>query len=378
VPFPLLKAVAERPKEGLLTGLAHLQGAEFLYETSLFPELVYTFKHALTQEVAYGSLLRDRRRALHARIVKALEGLNPNQLAEQVERLAYHAFRGEVWDKAVLYSQQAGEKAWHRGAVREAVTSFEQALDALGHLPEHPDAGVLAIEVHRRFGDVLSLVGEYQRSLALLGEAAAWARQLGDRVRLGNALSRMVMVRRIVGDVEGAMAAGQEALELAATLGDPALQVHAAYRVGQAYVSIGDYKRAAEVLRGNVEALARGTPGATRLLCIRSQAWLAEVLSILGEFAEGRRHGEEALRLFRVEGRGDAPITARARLGCLYLAQGDLEAAIRVFEEGLALCRATGQRASLGPIAGGLGEAYAHTGRLAEGSWMQAKLLTCQ
>jgi tetratricopeptide (TPR) repeat protein len=68
-----------------------------------------------------------------------------------------------------------------------------------------------------------------------------------------------------------------------------------------------------------------------------------------------------------VEGRGDAPTSARARLGCLYLAQGDLEAAIRVFEEGLALCRATGQRASFGPIAGGLGEAYAHTGRLAEG-----------
>ena len=63
----------------------------------------------------------------------------------------------------------------------------------------------------------------------------------------------------------------------------------------------------------------------------------------------------------------DAPINARARLGCLYLAQGDLEAAIRVFEEGLALCRATGQRASLWAIAGGLGEAYAHTGRLAEG-----------
>ena len=89
--------------------------------------------------------------------------------------------------------------------------------------------------------------------------------------------------------------------------------------------------------------------------CIRSQAWLAQVLSILGEFAEGRRHGEEALRLAMVEGRGDAPITARARLGWLYLAQGDLEAAIRVFEEGLALCRATGQRASLGSIAGGLG-----------------------
>jgi tetratricopeptide (TPR) repeat protein len=92
-------------------------------------------------------------------------------------------------------------------------------------------------------------------------------------------------------------------------------------------------------------------------------------LSVLGEFAEGRCHGEEALRLALVDGQwhGDTPIFVRARLGRLYLAQGDIEAAIQVFEEGLALCRATGQGTSLGPIAGGLGEAYAHTGRLADG-----------
>ena len=319
--------------------------------------------------MAYGSLLHERRRALHRQIVEALEALYPDRLGEYAEHLAHHALRGEVWEKAVPYCRQAGEKARNRGAFREAVTSFEQALDALGHLPEHPDTGVLAIELHYRLGAMLSLVGEHARSLALLGEAEARARQLDDRARLGEVLSRMVTVRMIVGDVDGALAAGREALELAARLGDPALHVHASYRLGQVYARIGDYRRAAEVLRGNVAALARSTPGDMRLWCIKSQAWLAQVLSILGEFAEGRRHGEEALRLAMIDGQWqrDAPIVARARLGCLYLAQGDLEAAIRVFEEGLALCRATGQRASLGAIAGGLGEAYAHTGRLAEG-----------
>ena len=75
VPLPLLQAIAELPEEALHRGLAHLQAAEFLYETRLFPELEYTFKHALTHEVAYGSLLQERRRALHARIVEALEAL---------------------------------------------------------------------------------------------------------------------------------------------------------------------------------------------------------------------------------------------------------------------------------------------------------------
>ena len=78
---------------------------------SLLPELAFTFKHALTHEAAYGSLLPGRRRALHARIVEALEVLSASRPAEQVERLAHHALRGEVWDKALCYSRQAGAKA---------------------------------------------------------------------------------------------------------------------------------------------------------------------------------------------------------------------------------------------------------------------------
>ena len=369
VPVLLLQRLAGLPEDVLQRGLSYLQGGEFLYETHVFPEPAHTFKHALTREVAYGSLLHERKRALHARIVEALEALAPERVAEQVERLAYHALRGEVWDKAVVYCRQAGERAQNRGAFREAVAYYEQALDALGRLPERPDTEVLGIELRRRLGGMLSLVGEQQRSLAVLGEAAARARQLNDRARLGEVLARMVTVRRIVGDFDSAMAAGREALQLAATPGDPVLHVHAAYRLGQAYASIGDYRRAAEVLRGNVAALERSTPGYMRLRCISSQARLAEMLGLLGEFAEGRCHGEEALRLARVDGQWltGALITACERLGHLYLAQGDLEAAIRVFKEGLSLCRDSGLKVSFGSIAGGLGEAYVQTGRLAEG-----------
>src|SRR5207244_999871 len=98
---------------------------------SLFPELEHTFKHALTHEVAYGSLLQERRRALHASIVAASERLYADRLSEQAERLAQHAMRGEVWDKAVADGRQAGIKAFARSALREAVACFEQALAAL-------------------------------------------------------------------------------------------------------------------------------------------------------------------------------------------------------------------------------------------------------
>ncbi|HET9883453.1 MAG TPA: adenylate/guanylate cyclase domain-containing protein, partial [Candidatus Binatia bacterium] len=125
VPFSLLQAITELSDEELRRGLTHLQAAEFLYETSLFPDLEYTFKHALTHEVAYGSLLHERQRALHSRIVEAIEALYSNRLIEQVERLAHHAVRGEVWGKALTYLRQAGAKADARSANREAVSYFE-------------------------------------------------------------------------------------------------------------------------------------------------------------------------------------------------------------------------------------------------------------
>ena len=148
VPFSLLQAITELSDEELRRGLTHLQAAEFLYETSLFPDLEYTFKHALTHEVAYGSLLHERQRALHARIVEAIETLYSDRLIEQVERLAHHAARGEVWGKALTYLRQAGAKADARSAIREAASYFEQALTALGHLPESRETREQAIDLH--------------------------------------------------------------------------------------------------------------------------------------------------------------------------------------------------------------------------------------
>ena len=367
VPFALLRDIAELPEAALYRGLAHVQAAEFLYETRLFPEPEYTFKHALTHEVAYGSLLHERRRGLHARLVDALEALAPDRAPEQVERLAHHAVRGEVWDKAVTYGQQAGARADDRAAFREAVASFEQALQALAHLPEDGDSRMQAIELRLALGGSLQALGEYGRSLALLGEAEALARALDDRARLGWVLARRADVLRLTGDFDGAVAAGQQALALAAALGESALQVRASHHLGQIYYGIGDFGQAAELLRRNVEAADRESGTFSTALRIQSRAWLVQTLSPLGAFAEGRRHGEEALRLATLEGRGLTPTIVHRCLGYLYLDQGDLEHAIWMLDQGLALCRASGNRVDLRPLAAGLGYASALQGRLAEG-----------
>jgi tetratricopeptide (TPR) repeat protein len=367
VPLPLLQAIAELPEADLHRGLAHLQAAEFLYEARLFPEPEYTFKHALTHEVAYGSLLLERRRVLHAHVVKALEALAGDRVAEQVERLAQHALRGEVWAKAVPYCQQAGARAHDRAAFREAVVFFDQALQALAHLTDHSDTRGLAIDLRLALRGALNSLGEYGRCLALLGEAEALARALDDRAQLGQVLAWMAQARRQMGDLDGAMAVGQQALALAAVLSEGALRAQASYTLGQVYYIIGDCNRAVELLRQNVEA-ADGESGTPRTMFrLPSQAYLAMPLSALGAFAEGRRHGEEALRLALLAGRGDIAILAHSFLGSLYLAQGDLEHAIRVLEPGLALCRASDNRSLLRHNVAALGYAYTLQGRLTEG-----------
>jgi tetratricopeptide (TPR) repeat protein len=215
---------------------------------------------------------------------------------------------------------------------------------------------------------VLPLLGEYKRCLALVREAEALARARDDRARLGRVLVQMANILRLMADYEGALAAGQQALALAAAVGDSALQLHASSHLGIIYQAIGDFGRAAALLRQGMEAADResDTPGTD--VGIVSRAWLARPLGALGEFTEGRRHGEEALRLATREGRGATLIMADACLAALYLAQGDLEAAIGVLEPGLALCRASGTRSAWLPtIMTLLSYAYALQGRLAEG-----------
>src|SRR6266581_4344448 len=208
VPFALLAAIAEQPEETLRRALAHLQETEFLYETQLFPDQEYTFKHALTHDVAYAGLLGERRRDLHAAVAAAIERLHADRLVEHVERLAHHARQGEVWDKAVRYLRQAGTKMFMRSANREAATSFEQALDAFRRLPETPDAIAESVDIRFALRTALLPLGETGRLGALLDEAEALAESVGDQRRLGRALNYKVIQFAQAGDYVAAVQAG--------------------------------------------------------------------------------------------------------------------------------------------------------------------------
>jgi class 3 adenylate cyclase/tetratricopeptide (TPR) repeat protein len=372
VPWRLLQAIAELPEDALHRSLAHLQTAEFLYETRLFPELEYTFKHALTHEVAYSSLLQQRRRLLHARIVEVLEQQHADRLAEQVERLAHHAVRGEVWDEAVTYLRQAGLKALGHSAYGEAVTSFERALEVLQHLPDSRHTCERAIDLQLDLRHALAPLGNSERTLALLREAETLATALDDPHRLGSISASMVQYLLNPGDYEHAVAAGQRALALAAASGDVSTRLAANIFLSRAYYSLGDYRRAIDCLRQNVTYLTGelvgerlvGLPGLPAVISRSSLAWcLAEV----GAFAEATAWGEEAVQMAEAVQHPFNLAYAYAFAGRVFLLQGDLPRATPVLERGLRVCQAAHLPLLFPRLASALGVAYTQSGRLAKG-----------
>ena len=370
VPFTLLQALAEGPEESLRRGLTNLQAAEFLYEARLFPDLEYTFKHALTHDVAYGSLLQERRRTLHCRIVESIERLHPDRLAEHMERLAHHAFRGEVWDKAVAYLRQAGAKAFARSANREAATHLEQALSALDHFPEDRDTLAQAIDLRIELRHALWPLGENERILEQLHRAETLAETLGDQRRLARVLSAMGYSFWMLGDPDDVVESNQRALAIAMSLGDFALEAAANFALGLAYHDLGEYRRATELLNGNIASLQGermygrfGTAGVTSVLSIMALAWChAEV----GSFSEGIDRGEEALRIAQAHDDKLSLMFADLAVGQLYLRQGDLVRAVPRLERGLATCRTWDFPSWLPWLASRVGAAYTLAGRAAE------------
>ena len=372
VPWPLLQAIADMPDEALYRSLAQLQAAEFLYETSLFPERAYTFKHALTHEVASGSLLHERRRTLHARIVEALEALAGDRRDDQVERLAQHALRGEVWEKALAYGRQAGDKAQTRSAYREAVVCYEQALAALEHLPDSRAATEQAIDLRLGLRAALTALGEAPgRMLDHVRRAETLAQTLGDHLRLGRVYAEMSTTCWVVGEVDRAIVYGQRALDLATTLGHVGLQARAHRNLGQAYYDTGDYPRAVESLGRNVATLQGELLyerfGTTGSVAATSRAYLSRCHAERGAFTEGLAMAAEGLRIAETVNDPFSLIVTCQGVSMVYWRQGDVQRAIPVLERAMGLCQDWHIPLFVPELTAALGLAYTLEGRVAAG-----------
>jgi class 3 adenylate cyclase/tetratricopeptide (TPR) repeat protein len=371
VSFVLLRALTVQTDEELRGCLADLVTAEFLYETKLFPDLEYAFKHALTLKVANDSLTKERRRKIHAAIVEAIESLYSDRLAEQIERLAHHAYHGEVWPKALAYLREAGGKSVDRRANWEAVSLFKQAMEALQHLPE--DRGMLEQSIDLRFDirNALQPLGDLRQIHEFLKEAENLALRLNDQQRLGWVSAYLTEHFRMLGDPKVATDSGERALAIGQSLNDLRLQVVTNIPMGLLYHALGDYPRAIDFFQWNIDRIPRDLLherfGLFGLPSVFSRVFLTYCLAELGEFSKGNSIVEEGVRIANAADHTFSQVYAYLGVGYLYIHMGDFHRAIPVLERALALGQFTQIPVAFAYGASYLGYALAHSGRVNEG-----------
>ena len=191
--------------------LGELAALELILEKEHFPELAYMFKHALVHDVAYATLLAERRRALHRLVGTAIEELYADRLAEQYETLAHHYFEGQDWEKALGYLDRAGDKAAAAYANQEALRFYGRALEICARMD---DQAATAASIAGKRALVNYAIGDVAGAIADFGRLAAAAQALGDRALEGIALSSRGFMEFLNLEFEAAEATGGKALAI--------------------------------------------------------------------------------------------------------------------------------------------------------------------
>jgi predicted ATPase/class 3 adenylate cyclase len=240
--WSLLTAVVDQPDEDVQRLLAHLQAEEFIYEQPAFPESAYTFKHALTQEVAYNAVLLERRRVLHERTAQALEGLIAERLPEHYHALAHHYSRSGNTAKAIDYLYRAGHQAVERSAYAEAVGHLSTALGLLAALPETRERSQQELAVQMTLGTALRVIKgqaapEVER---LYTRARELCEQVGEPLQLFRVLEGLWHAHGSRGDYQTRRALGEQLLSLAQRLQDPDLLLEAHHALWTTLLSGGE------------------------------------------------------------------------------------------------------------------------------------------
>ncbi len=411
----LLRKVVEQPEEGLYRLLSHLQAGEFIYEQPAFPEVEYTFKHALTQEVAYNSVLHERRGVLHERTAQAIEEVYRYRLADYYSELAHHYSRSGNTKKAVQYLQLAGQQAVQRSAYAEAISHLSTALELLKTLPDTPERTQQELTLHITLGLVLVVTKgmaapEVEK---VYTRARELCRQMGETPQLFPVLRGLWEFHEVRGEYKTACELGEQLLTLAQSIQDPALLLVAHDVLGDTSFWLGEFVPAKE---HSEQGTALYDPQQHHSLAflyggydpgVACLSWATLALWQLGYPDQALRRSHEALTLaqelshpfslafalqtvaflhqFRREGqlaqeRAEASITlctdqgfpfflalATIPRGWALAEQGQGEEGIAQMGQGLATLRATGAEATRPYALALLAEAYGKVGQAEEG-----------
>ncbi len=302
-PLGLVRHVALKPDDELERMLSRLQGGEFIYEQPAFPEVEYIFKHALTQQVAYDSVLIERRKLLHERAGAALESMFAAQLEDHLGELAHHYSRSDNVEKAVEYLGRAGQQAIQRAAIADAISSLRAAIDLLPRLPDSPERIQRELRLQLAVGPALIAV----RGTAAPEVEAAYSRarelceRVGDPPEFFPALWGLWIMHLVRGELRTAYELAERLLWRAQGAHDPALLMYARYALGVTWFRMGEFLPAREHLETALSLYdpKRHRPLIFRYLgvdagvyCLSYAAWTLWHLGYPGQALE---RGNEAL-----------------------------------------------------------------------------------
>lgn len=332
-------------REELKSYLQKLQGLEFIYEKNIFPELEYIFKHAVTQEVAYGSLLLQKRKELHERIGEAIEAIHGEKIEEYIEMLAYQYSRSNNRQKAYHYLKLSGDKATRNNSAWEAYNYYKEAIGALKRLPETEEDKKDHVAVVHAIIIPMIMLGFPKDSPAILEEGARLAEELGDKKSLIRFYSNIGLYHTNRGRItEGNRYSGR-AFEEASRMQDVESMAQSGPDICLTNISLGRYEKVIEVSSTVVAVLEKAdrkedTFGGPANVYPTMKAICGYCHGMLGRFPEAIRLSEEGLRKGKEIGR---PVTlgiCSNYMGMLGMAKGDceyakeqFEAAIRYFKE---------------------------------------------
>jgi class 3 adenylate cyclase/tetratricopeptide (TPR) repeat protein len=371
VPLPLLAALADMHESTLTQEIAVLRAAGFLVEVNLRTGIVHSFSHALTQAVAYDTLLRSDRRGLHERVLRAMETQGPGQRDSAVDDLVHHAVLAEAWPEAARYALAAGERASRRSALTEAKAYLETAIAALSQQPPSIATMTQGIDARLSLRGVLATMNDTSGIQEYLKEADNLAELAGDRLSLARVyISRGAMLSH-AGDLPGAIELSRTALDIMRAASDSVGIVSAAFSLAQALWYSGDLDDARQMLLSNL-AHARSESGQRRstatfvLPSVVFFCYLARIQGDLGDSAAGFEAAREARSIADRQGHAFDQVLVNTYEGALLLASGQLPKSIDMLERALSVARANEIEWHIPLIACLLGRAYVETGRHAD------------
>jgi class 3 adenylate cyclase/tetratricopeptide (TPR) repeat protein len=364
----LLRRISGLNEDLLIERLNAAADSEVMYYTQLFPIALCGFRHALTHEVAYQSVLQSERRTLHARVVEVLEEVYADRIAEHVERLAEHSYLGELWEKSARYHIMAAARAASRLANQQSVQIIERGLAIAERLPSSRTRAEFEIDLRLTALAALLPLGEHQRMLKFLLEAEAIATSIDDQGRLGTIQGQIATALWILGHHSRSRESAERSLEIANRQKRYTMALAARFGLVLAHHALGDFDACIAVSNGlltelqtaELELKRFGWAGYPAVLC---RSFLASSLMFKGEFAAALPNLLRGCQIADELGHPYSRVIIHSQMGLYHQLQGDYELALDAMQTAWKVAHEGEVRTTFAPVAGWLGPVLTELGR---------------